>query len=104
LAGWRKVAEANETALYENPAALERAYVVHGLRELDDEGLYAALDDGSLDPRRVAAVDRPPPPGFEALVGGEGGQRTAVEVVAADPLSVELRAAPAPCLRWETDG
>jgi hypothetical protein len=91
LTGWQKVVEANGTALYENPAALPRAYLASAVRQLSDDAFYAALDDGSLDPRRTAAVHAPPPPGFQALVGMPPAEHASVEVVAADALTVELR-------------
>lgn len=89
LASWRKLAEANETALYENPNALERAYVVHRVRQVDDDGFYAAIDNGSLDPRRAAGVHAPP--AFPELAGPGDAERSAVELIAADALNVALR-------------
>jgi hypothetical protein len=94
LAGWREVAQANEVALYENPNALERAYVVHSVRQLEESAFYAALDDGSLDPRRTAAVHAAPPGQFAELAAAPPSERTPAEVVVADALTVTLRVAP----------
>jgi hypothetical protein len=92
-ASWPKLGEANGVAVYENPDALPRAFVVHRIASLTDEQFYAGLDRGSLDPGRVAAVTRPPPAELAAaLLDASGSTTTTVNVTSAKLDEIDLQA------------
>src|SRR5262249_39272738 len=77
-----KVAQANDTALYENPRALPRALVVHNAVPMTDDQFYARMDDGTFDPARMAAVSSPPP--ADLPVGASSPSSETTSIRAAD--------------------
>jgi hypothetical protein len=65
---WRLLAEANDTAVFEDANTLPRAFLVSRVQELSDQQFYAGMDDATFDPRQEAAVGEPPPPFAAALL------------------------------------
>ena len=68
--GFRPVYDARDGRVFEDPAALPRAFAVGRVRRLGDEAGLAALAAGRVDPRREAVVPAgapAPPPGPRAL-------------------------------------
>lgn len=84
-AGLKRIYQGPDAALFRDPLALPRAYVVPAVRRLGDGAALAAVSSGRLDFRRVAVV----PPGTPA-VAGAGFRPGQVEHLAPDHVRVAL--------------
>ncbi|HEY3082316.1 MAG TPA: YfhO family protein [Chloroflexota bacterium] len=96
LTTWTEVAAANETALYRSATALPRAFIVHRVSRMTDEQFFASMDDGTLDPARMAAVPVDPPPSSGELGrAGDGPPppSSPVELLGAQNTRLRLEAA-----------
>jgi hypothetical protein len=87
----RLVYEEDRVRIYENPAALPRAYVVHAVRAIADEtALLEALDAPSFDPSREVLLTEQPEAMEEGGAGMDPDVPADVRFVRDDPEEVEL--------------
>jgi hypothetical protein len=92
LANWPKVTESNDLAVYQNPEALPRGFLVERIRVATDDQFYESLDRGTIDPHRVAVVSGTPPPDLgPALLDGPNAPALPAELLSAGTQEVVLR-------------
>jgi hypothetical protein len=79
-----------DVKVLENEQALPRAWIVHSAVQLDAAAALAQLADGVIDPRRTAALEKPPPP-LGDTVTAAADQATITEYTA-DTVRLEVTA------------
>ncbi len=60
-AGKREVFRTKHVIVYENPAALPHAWIVHDVRPTEPNQVLPLLTGGTIDPRRTALIEGPAP-------------------------------------------
>jgi hypothetical protein len=60
--GWTEVYRTDLAVVYEDPAALPRAWIVHDVRQVAHGKTLPLLAGGQIDPRQTALVESEPPP------------------------------------------
>ncbi|MDP9358483.1 MAG: YfhO family protein, partial [Chloroflexota bacterium] len=85
-AGKREVFWTKHVIVYENPAALPHAWIVHDVRSVATGEVLPLLTGGTIDPRRTALIEGPAPPVAEP---GDRSQETA-SVMRYEPEQITL--------------
>jgi hypothetical protein len=91
LPALRRLWQDGTTELYENPAALPRAFYVPIIRVVQPEEQVRILGAILHDPRSMALVDEPPADGFLGLGPGGTGEAT-IRSDRSETLEVQVRA------------
>jgi hypothetical protein len=88
---WREVYR-QEMGIWENGAALPRAFGVHRHRVVTgDQAILSLIDSGTFDPAGEVILEAPEDPSFVATVGAPGAPPR-VDIAAYEPDRVELAA------------